>query len=188
MVEDMDDLQLFGQRKENVRISVEYSKELIERGLKYFFGEKAKWLPEYDALADWLKDNIGKGLLCCGDGGRGKTFVCERILLPIIMKKYPFANVGKIRAYTIAKDYGDVFGNILFIDDIGVERDAHNYGERINVFNQIVDDAERNNWLLIITTNLTTDEIKDKYGERTLDRLRSLMRLVLFKGESLRNK
>ena len=116
----MDDLQLFGQRKENVRISVEYSKELIERGLKYFFGEKAKWLPEYDALADWLKDNIGKGLLCCGDGGRGKTFVCERILLPIIMKKYPFANVGKIRAYTIAKDYGDVFGNILFIDDIGV--------------------------------------------------------------------
>lgn len=188
MVENMEDVELFGQKKENIRISVEDSKELIERGLRYFFGEKAKWLPEYDALVEWLKDNNGKGLLCCGDGGRGKTFVCERILLPIITNKYSFAKVGKIRAYTIAKDYGEALGTILFVDDIGVERDAHNYGERINVFNQIVDEAERNNWLLIITTNLTTDEIKEKYGERTLDRLRALTRLVLFKGESLRNR
>lgn len=188
MVENMDDLQLFGKRKYNVHINVEKSKELIERGLKYFFEEKATWLPEYDELSEWLKDNKGKGLLCCGDGGRGKTFVCERILLPIIEHFYPFANIGKIRAYTISKDYSEVIGTILFVDDIGVERDSHNYGERINVFNQIVDDAERNNWLLIITTNLTTDEIKEKYGERTLDRLRELTRLVLFKGESLRNR
>lgn len=184
----MEDEELFGRKKENIRISIDDSENLIKRGLRYFFGERASWIPEYDKLTDWLKDNRGRGLLCCGDGGRGKTFVCERILLPLIMRKYPYAKVSKIRAYTIARDYNEAMGAILFIDDIGVERDAHNYGERTNVFNQIVDDAERNGFLLIITTNLTLDEIKEKYGERTLDRLRALTRLVLFKGESLRNK
>lgn len=184
----MEDSELFGERKENIRISIDDSENLIKRGLRYFFGDRASWIPEYDKLAEWLKDNQGKGLLCCGDGGRGKTFVCERILLPIIMHKHPYAKVSKVRAYTIARDYNEAMGTILFIDDIGVERDTHNYGERINVFNQIVDDAERNNFLLIVTTNLTLEDIREKYGERTLDRLRALTRLVLFKGESLRNK
>lgn len=184
----MEDIELFGQKTSKIQINVENAKSLIERGLKYFLGEKAEWLPEYENLATWLTDNKGKGLLCLGDGGRGKTFVCERILLPIIEKCYSYARVSKIRAFTIANDYNDSLGVVLFVDDIGVEHDANFYGEKRNIFNQIVDDAERNDWLLIITTNLTIEEIKEKYGERTLDRLKALTKPVVFKGESLRNR
>lgn len=184
----MEDVELFGQKQEPPRINVEKAKELIARGLRYFLDDKAKWLPEYDKLAEWLGDNQGKGLLCCGDGGRGKTFVCEKILLPVIKHYLPYVKVGTISAYTIGREYDNAWGTVLFVDDIGVERDARNYGERVNVFNQIVDEAERRNKLLIVTTNLTIDEIREKYGERTLDRLRALTKLVLFKGESLRNK
>lgn len=182
----MEDFELFGEKKSPTFIQVNNSKALIQRGLKYFFGSNAEWLQEYEAIASWLGNNKGKGLLCIGDGGRGKTFVCERILLPIIGKVYPYEKIAKIRAYTIARDYEDSFGTILFVDDVGVEYDARVYGERRNFFNQIVDDVERNGWILIVTTNLSVDEIKEKYGERTLDRLRALTTPVLFKGESLR--
>jgi len=184
----MEDIDLFGQKNDPMRISVDNSKELIERGLRYFFGEHAEWLQEYDCVADWLSDNKGKGLLCIGDGGRGKTFICERILLPIIEKTYSYAKIGKIRAYSIARDYDELLGTIVFVDDIGVEYDTRNFGERRNVFNQLVDDSERNNWILIVTTNLSINEIKEKYGERTLDRLRALTTPVVFRGESLRNR
>lgn len=184
----MEDVELFGQKTHKVSIKIENARTLLLRGLKYFFGDGAKWLPEYEKLAEWLSDNKERGLLCAGDGGRGKTFVCERIILPIISSQYPYDRISKIRAYTIAKDYNDILGTILFVDDIGVERDAHNYGERLNVFNQIVDDVERNGWLLIVTTNLTIEEIREKYGERTLDRLKALTKPIVFKGESLRNK
>ena len=187
-IEDIEDVELFGQEKPNIQINVEEPKKLIERGLKYFFGDKGEWLPEYETIATWLSDNKGKGLLCLGDGGRGKTFVCERILLSIIEHIYPYLKTNIIRGYTIASDYSECLGGVLFIDDIGVEMDSRSYGEKRNVFNQIVDDAERNKWLLIVTTNLTIDEIIKKYGERTMDRLRALTKPVVFKGNTLRNK
>ena len=40
--------------------------------------------------------------------------------------------------------------------------------------------------LLILTTNLSIDELREKYGERTVDRLRAITKTVLFTGESLR--
>lgn len=186
MVDKFEDIELFGTRVNRMQIHIENSADIIKRGLNYFFGNKAVWLDEYDEIVSWMSDNKGSGLLCIGDGGRGKTVVCERILLPIIQKYYPIAKVSKLRAYTIARDYENSFGSIVFVDDIGVEYNTYHYGERRNIFNQVVDDAERNGWLLIVTTNLTIDEIKEKYGERTLDRLRALTRPVVFKGESLR--
>lgn len=185
---NINDSELFGRKADTIKINVENSKELIERGLKYFFGEKAAWLPEYDQIKDWLINNNGKGLLCIGDGGRGKTFITEKILSPIISKFYCHLNVHFVRGYSMAEDYESGTGTILIIDDVGVEREQNVFGEKKNTFNQIVYEAERYGWLLIVTTNLTIEELKDKYGERTLDRLRALTTPVVFRGKSLRNR
>ena len=80
----MDDIMLFGRKPEPIQIKIENSKELIQRGLNYFFGDSAEWLPEYDEISDWLHDNKGKGLLCIGDSGRGKTFITNKIISPIL--------------------------------------------------------------------------------------------------------
>ena len=76
--------------------------------------------------------------------------------------------------------------HIIYIDDIGTENLSVKYGEKRLVFPELVDEAEKKGKLLIITTNLSLSELSEKYGERTIDRLRAITTSVLFKGESLR--
>ena len=75
---------------------------------------------------------------------------------------------------------------ILCIDDEGVENEAVQYGERKILFAELVDLAEKKGKLLLLTTNLSTAELSAKYGMRTLDRLKAIIRVVHFKGKSLR--
>ena len=76
--------------------------------------------------------------------------------------------------------------HLLYLDDIGTEDLSVRYGERRMVFPEIVDEAEKRGKLLLVTTNLNPTELRAKYGERTLDRLRAITTAVVFKGESLR--
>lgn len=71
-------------------------------------------------------------------------------------------------------------------DDIGTENLSVKYGEKRLSFAELADEAEKKGKLLILTTNLSIDELREKYGERTIDRLRAITRTVLFSGESLR--
>lgn len=63
-----------------------------------------------------------------------------------------------------------------------------NFAEQPKVkhFRMLVDYAEKNGIMLIITTNLTWKELTEKYGERTTDRLKALVTPIGFKGKSLR--
>ena len=54
-----------------VEISIPDAKKVLWAGIKYFTGENARWLPEYEEVASWLVSNGGRGLLCCGNCGRG---------------------------------------------------------------------------------------------------------------------
>lgn len=60
------------------------------------------------------------------------------------------------------------------------------YGEKRLSFAELVDEAEKKGKLLIISTNLSLSELQQKYGERTVDRLRAITTPVVFKGDSLR--
>ena len=75
---------------------------------------------------------------------------------------------------------------IVCIDDIGTEGEYVKYGEHRVPFAELVDLAEKKGTLLILTTNLTVDELRVKYGERVVDRLRAITNVVYFKGSSLR--
>ncbi len=50
-------------------------------------GVRLEWLPEYDAVAGWLSDNGGKGLLLQGNIGRGKSLLLKYIL-PLILNRF----------------------------------------------------------------------------------------------------
>ena len=76
--------------------------------------------------------------------------------------------------------------HILYIDDVGTESMAVKYGERRLAFCEVVDEAEKRGKLLMLTTNLSLEEISQKYGERTMDRLVAITRRVKFEGTSLR--
>ena len=72
------------------------------------------------------------------------------------------------------------------IDELGVEPMMNNYGEKSEGFNQVLNVAERYHRPVFISTNLSPEQIYERYGDRTMDRLTHLCRAVHFSGESLR--
>mgnify|MGYP002412033644 FL=1 len=166
-------------------VRIPNAKQNIEIGLKRFV-QSPKWLPEYDAVSEWLSDNHGRGLLCIGNLGRGKTIICAKIL-PVLLNYYHRLIVHVVDATELNTKFEDIKQyHILCIDDVGVENEAVKYGERKILFTELVDLAEKKGKLLLLTTNLSTAELSAKYGMRTLDRLKAITRVVHFKGESLR--
>lgn len=169
------------------RFKVPDARQMLKDCLHSYMGDKATWLPVYDEVADWLADNQGRGLFCYGDKGLGKTMICYRCIPPIIYSCFERI----ISCYENAQEMNEQLDKILqkklvYIDDIGTEGLIVRYGEKRFAFPEIVDNAEKKGNMLIVTTNLSAQEIKQKYGERTFDRLRAITKHVKFTGTSFR--
>jgi DNA replication protein DnaC len=170
-----------------VRWQIPNAKQLLEQCLHTYMGEKATWLPIYDEVADWLANNEGRGLFCYGDKGLGKTMLCYRCIPPII-----YAVCNRVMfCYENAQEMNDKLDEVLtkklvYIDDIGTEGMVVRYGEKRMALPEIVDNAEKKGNLLILTSNLSGAEVKQKYGERTFDRLKAITKHVIFTGKSFR--
>ena len=176
----------YGDDVERYYFNFEDAENFLHRGLKYYLGDKYKWLPEYDKIVEWLKDNDGKGLLCLGDCGRGKTLICKNIL-KVFFSKYMLMNYLRFDAVELGDNMEIIKeGCTTLIDDVGTELPYSLYGVKRECFSEIVDRAEKNGQLLVITTNLSTEGIIERYGKRTFDRLRAITVPVVFSGESLR--
>lgn len=177
-----------GFAPEDNRIFIETpdARNVLMRGITHFCGKDAQWLPEYESMALWLSNNNGRGLLCYGNCGRGKTLITQRIL-PIIFRYWHGLALNTITATELSERFNEISGyKIISVDDIGTEDIANRYGEKHDYFRELVDLAERKQKLLIVSTNLELKQIAERYGERTIDRLRALTTTILFKGTSLR--
>lgn len=185
--------QGYDSRKDPYHIRINNARKRMEDGLHYFLKDQAQWLPGYDKIADWLADNKGRGLLCVGTTGRGKSLLCQQIL-PVIL-----GNGGRPIASIAATDLKSrldelLHEKIVIIDDLGKEPRKY-FGNVDNSFFELCNNAERTGNLLIITTNLSTtpsdraiypESIQERYGAEVLDRLKSITRMVRLEGESLR--
>ncbi len=171
---------------ERVELAVPHARGLLWQGLRHLVGAGAQWLPEYEHVARWLAGNGGLGLMAMGNCGRGKTLLVGRVV-PLVIHMA----VRRIVAPYSALDMNDrpdevKSRHLVYIDDVGTEGVSVRYGVRRLVFPEVVDEAEKRGHLLLCSTNLTPDELRQRYGERTLDRLRAIVRPVAFSGASLR--
>lgn len=180
-------------KHEPAKVNYYYAYDLIKTGLKAKFGDNAVWLSEYNDIVDWLKDSKGYGLLMIGDSGLGKSVIC-RDIIPAILNEQDESHCRTTCLVTTAYDlatYGDELDlhspKFIMIDDIGTEGEFVKFGSHRNMFMEVVDCAERSGKVLILTSNLTIEQLNEKYGERTTDRLKSLCRLVKIEGKSLRS-
>nr|DAI17395.1 MAG TPA: replicative helicase [Caudoviricetes sp.] len=202
--------RLVGERKLIVRRPSQLSwgdKETCEALFSALFrkldGSIAKYqhLPEYDEVVDWMHDTGGLGLLLIGDCGRGKSIITTG-LVPVLLgmknlytypvhaddfnKPYPFA--ASTMGFDPKMTNLDYLTRCPYpvIDELGVETLINDYGERYEGFNRIINAAERYFRPMFVSTNLSKSDMLNRYGERTLDRLQHLCRIVEFRGESLR--
>lgn len=184
MVMEKDYFDIHGNKREIMQLSMprEDARNALMRGLKYFVGDNAQWIAEYNLIADWLSDNHRRGLLLHGSNGVGKSLITTKVF-PVIFKYYMRLQSGVdlyycVKATNVAelfdKDMSMRLSPILIIDDVGAESITSHYGTKRDFISELIDDCEDKKRLLIITTNLTPSEIGERYGIRTLDRLHAI--------------
>ena len=120
-----------------------------------------------------------------GECGLGKSTILNYVIPTIF-----YAKINKVLICTPAKELGQIERNekpFIVIDDLGTESIRIDFGTRIDAVSDAISYAEDSSKTLLTSTNLNPKELKAKYDERTLDRLRRC-KVVQFEGESLRAK
>lgn len=182
------------QPPSTVSIKIPNAEARLRGGLDYFVNvfsrgavANATWKEaNYRPIVDWMADNQGRGLLMIGKCGLGKTII-GKYILPYLIRDSCKKVVNVFSAQELNNKPDEILNyHIVYIDDIGTENVSNIYGNKRIPFMELCDAAEQKGKLLICSTNLTIAELKEKYGERTVDRLRAITKVVSFKGKSLR--
>ena len=161
-------------------------KEMFIKAFKYYDRtiDKYEHLPSYDEIIDWLVDTRGRGLMLMGECGLGKSTILNYVIPAIFRTK-----TNKVLRSIPAKELAAVERNVapfIIIDDLGTESIKNDYGTKIDAVADAISYAEDSSKTLLITTNLSPNSLKERYDERTLDRLRKC-KVVIIKGKSFRN-
>ena len=134
----------------------------------------------------------GQGLLFYGDVGTGKSYTAAAMANELIRQKQPVIMTSFVKLLKESKDSAltDQLNRakLLIIDDFGAERSTDYSIERVY---DIIDSRYRSKKPLILTTNLTFDEMKrcdDIRYKRIYDRIFEMCYPVQFVGLSWRKK
>lgn len=182
------------QMPETVSIRIPDAEQRLRGGLDYFVNvfsrgevQKAEWNEKnYRPIVDWMTDNKGRGLLMVGSCGLGKSLI-GKYILPYLIRDACRKVVNVFNAQELNSKPDEIIGyHIIYIDDIGTENVSNIYGNKRIPFMELCDATEQKGKLLMCSTNLTIEELKEKYGDRTVDRLKSTTKVVPFTGSSLR--
>ena len=163
-----------------------------KRGVQKIFNVGSKYAANF---AKMKKEGIG--LLIYGPPGNGKTYASSCIanelidnMIPVICVsinglldriKQTFNTWGKEGEETILRSLSNA--DLLIIDDLGTEQDKD--WPKTTVYN-ILDSRYRNGLPIIVTTNFPLEELKEKYHQRTYDRLLEMCTPVRNDGKSIR--
>lgn len=164
------------------------NKAIMQNITRYFIGDPA---------CDW---NLSKGLLLMGDVGLGKSYIMKVVRT--------FAEVAGIESrqfrLLVCSDIADrvseegsgamseyFTGMDICFDDFGQEQPAiSRYGNQISVMERILtkryNSQVNGRCITHLTTNLTPEEIEERYGTRLIDRFSEMFNFVFMTGESRR--
>lgn len=135
----------------------------------------------------------GAGLLLCGDVGTGKTFAAHAIANVLLLRDIPVYITSLSKVLNLGFDKSEVLRRVketplVVFDDLGAERSSEFALEQVFL---LVDERYRTEKPLIVTTNLTLDEIKHPKEidrKRIYDRLLQCCAPLYFGGRSKRER
>ena len=139
--------------------------------------------------------SLDKGLLIIGNTGVGKTLIMEALkecnmLLNRFDNSYKFTTSNNIvRRYDRVGQVGieHFFNDSWYIDDIGAEDEGGYFGKKMEVMKLLIEEREKLFTSTGIKThassNLTTEEIRKRYGARISDRLYKMFNIVVYSRE-----
>lgn len=171
-------------------------------GIDYMtFANDSGQRPELMKAARQYADNFdaycreGKGLLMYGGVGSGKTYAAACIVNALVARGIPAAITNFSRIYNESmgmfegkQQYYNSYNRLalLVIDDLFTERDTPTMSETIHA---IIDARSRAKLPIIVTTNITASQIKDKQDitqARIMSRILGMCHPIKVDGDDLR--
>lgn len=197
----MNDMEIKRLRDEAFPIRQYYSSDK-EDMRKWTFANQNGSNPKIMLAAERYAENFDKcleeglGFLFYGNVGTGKSYAAASIVNAVVEKNYPalMTTFGRIRnELSDTKQKSEYFDRLnsyalLVVDDLFAESDTE-YMREITF--QVIDERIANKMPLIITTNLTADELKKPANikhQRILSRVKKVCRPLLFDGSDQRVK
>lgn len=175
-----------------------YIDEVIRRGLT-FQDDKAT-VEHLSKAAKWIVGNYKPGLLLYGSVGNGKTTLVRAIirLIGILYassyssERKGVATVSALELANIAKQETGRFdtlkaAELLAIDDVGVEPSIIKvWGNEISPFVDTIYYRYDRQLFTLMTSNLSEEQLADKYGERIADRFTEMFDKIHFENKTYR--
>lgn len=144
--------------------------------------------------------SLDKGLMLIGGYGCGKTSMMRAFhkigykLLPDTFMWFPFYSCnGMVAEYEQLDNQNDK-GEFLekyfsvkkcYFDDFGTEEDASNFGKK-NLLKDILEERYLRKKTTYVSTNLSLNEINEKYGERVFSRIQEVFNIIIMNGKDFR--
>lgn len=154
-------------------------------------------------MAKWLSSPSSSfGILLCGGCGNGKSTMLKAFQQLLNLLHIPKAyNDGEYGIQIVDAKYVAhlcktnheayrklISVDMLGIDDLGTEpSEVMDYG---NIYTPVIDLLTKRyeeQLFTIITTNLTPQLIRSRYGDRIADRLNEMVEKIIFKNDTYRN-
>lgn len=176
-----------------------YKAEVVKRNMQMLQDSATE--ERVTKVAKWLSGKHKAGLMLYGSAcGTGKTTLANAVCTLVnYLFDSPYSqerkSVFKTTAINLVKMYSDspeqykrvVNQELLFIDDLGTEPASIKiYGNEFSPVTELLYNRyDRQMWTLV-TSNLSNEQIKERYGARIDDRLREMFDKIHFAGKSYR--
>lgn len=175
-----------------------YIDEVVRRG--FTFKDDEATAEHLNKAAKWITGSYKPGLLLYGSVGNGKTTLIRAIrrLIGLLYdsaysnERKGIVTVSALELANIAKEENGRFERIqkselLAIDDVGVEPSIIKvWGNEISPFVDTIYYRYNRQLFTLMTSNLSEEQLAEKYGERIADRFTEMFDKIHFGNKTYR--
>jgi len=195
--------QCLGESKAYQRYKIGRSTEdvatMLEETYKWYVSQRriaynpVDTQPLIAKVARWITENRKPGLLLYGTVGSGKTTMATSLRHLLIIQGQRMEKISALELSRAAKGSSDDYHNymkseMLLIDDMGEEPEmVKNFGNEISPIIEVIYHRYDRQLLTIITSNLSDDEMRNRYGIRVSDRFKEMFDRIYYSLESFRS-
>lgn len=170
------------------RLTAIYSLEVESRNREFILDSNT--IEKIDLVSKWLFCSEKRGLLLMGTMGNGKTTMLSSIRRLFECKT---ALVNAIDLYDSYKENQGLVPRrnevLLLIDDLGIEPiRCLIYGEEHYPLSKLFLYRYDRRLTTVIATNLDEEQIKERYGDRVMDRMIETFEVIIYDAGSYRQQ
>lgn len=144
---------------------------------------------ELNLILDRMQGKVSKGVVLMGKPGVGKTTImkerCEGRLMLSSNEIATYYMLDGIQKFV--NPQAKLMFPVSCIDDLGTEIISSNYGNKLDLIPYLIQLLyQQGGEFVFYTTNLSYEELKERYGARVVDRLQEKCYFFILEDEPFR--